>query len=128
MRPSDKELLRVAQSHLLAAYGETLEASVAVACYARNLIEHARLPLEIATNELLELAPALSEARYEALDKNLRRGFKASLRIVEDVWDDKHIDLTAGAVRAHRHNHAPRWAELSWPTALIGPWIFYKGG
>lgn len=128
MRPSRKELLRVAQSHFLATAGESLEASVALAYFSRNLIERAGLSAEVVYNELLELAPAPSEPRVKALGGIARSGLGASARLVTAVWDEVHKDPTGGAVRAHRHNEQPRWAELAWPTALIGPWIFYKAG
>jgi hypothetical protein len=128
MRPSRKELMRVAQSHFLASFGETLEASVALAWYGRNLVERAHFSPELVYNEILELAPAPTVARFKLLDRIAQPGLGRSARLVRAVWDDRHADPTAGAVRAHRHKESPRWAELAWPTALIGPWIFYKAG
>jgi hypothetical protein len=127
-RPSKKELAKVAEGHFLAGFGESLEAQEALAWLGRNLFERAGLPADIVCNELKELAPELSLERLESIDRSMRKGFEASKRLLFEVWESTAGDPTKGAVRAHRHNEAPRWAELLWPTALIGPWIFYRSG
>lgn len=36
------------------------------------------------------------------------------------------MDPTFGAWRAHRHTESPSWSQGLYPTALVGPFLFYS--
>ncbi len=55
------------------------------------------------------------------IDKNYYR----SLAIASQVWSGEEADPTVGAIRFHRHDDWPEWAENCQPVALIGNWFFY---
>jgi hypothetical protein len=42
------------------------------------------------------------------------------------VWAGDLPDQTGGATFCHRHDRAPAWAKKRAPTALIGPYLFYR--
>ena len=42
------------------------------------------------------------------------------------VWAGDLPDQTRGATCCHRHDRAPLWAKRRAPTALIGPYLFYR--
>jgi hypothetical protein len=42
------------------------------------------------------------------------------------VWAGDLPDETGGATSCHRHDRAPAWAKHRSPTALIGPYLFYR--
>lgn len=42
------------------------------------------------------------------------------------VWEGTVPDPTGGATRLHRHDRQPVWATAANPTALIGPFIFFR--
>lgn len=41
------------------------------------------------------------------------------------VWNSDHEDPTHGALRFHRHDEFPQWAQSAKPLALIGSRFFY---
>lgn len=42
------------------------------------------------------------------------------------VWAGDLEDQTNGATSCHRHDATRRWAKERTPTALLGPFIFYR--
>lgn len=46
--------------------------------------------------------------------------------VTYQVWAGDLPDATGGATCCHRHDRAPSWAKHRAPTALIGPYMFYR--
>lgn len=46
--------------------------------------------------------------------------------VTYQVWAGDLPDATGGATYCHRHDRAPGWAKHRAPTALIGPYLFYR--
>lgn len=46
--------------------------------------------------------------------------------VTYQVWAGDFPDATGGATSCHRHDRAPSWARHRAPTALIGPYLFYR--
>lgn len=46
--------------------------------------------------------------------------------VTRRVWTGDVEDQTCGATSCHRHDRAPGWAKSRAPTALIGPYLFYR--
>ncbi len=42
------------------------------------------------------------------------------------VWAGDLADQTGGAIACHRHDKSPRWARGRTPTALLGPFLFFR--
>jgi hypothetical protein len=42
------------------------------------------------------------------------------------VWTGDLADQTGGAISCHRHDATKKWAKERVPTALLGPFIFYR--
>lgn len=126
MRPSREQLVRLAASHWAVGAGEAPDARLALGWYARNLAERVGLPPADCCARMLCLAAGsgLAEGLFEGAA--CRRGIADSLELLRAVWAGEHLDPTGGAVRAHRHEESPLWADGAWPTTLIGPWIFYR--
>ncbi|NJM33354.1 MAG: hypothetical protein HC850_00205 [Rhodomicrobium sp.] len=42
------------------------------------------------------------------------------------VWAGDLDDETGGAIACHRHDKSPSWARSRTPTALLGPFLFFR--
>jgi len=62
------------------------------------------------------------------LRSGIDKKYCRSLAIASQVWSGEEADPTVGAIRFHRHDDWPEWAENSEPVALIGNWFFYTQG
>ncbi|MEJ2123324.1 MAG: hypothetical protein P8Y47_00620 [Alphaproteobacteria bacterium] len=46
--------------------------------------------------------------------------------VTQLVWAGDVMDQTRGATCCHRHDRTPDWARDRAPTALIGPYLFFR--
>jgi hypothetical protein len=46
--------------------------------------------------------------------------------VTQLVWAGDVLDQTGGATCCHRHDRTPQWARDRAPTALIGPYFFFR--
>ena len=125
MRPTHKQLARLAVSHWASAWNEGREAQLALAFFAKNLFERIHLDPTDCCLRMLQLATDPKE-KFDREDAAELEAIGSSLKLLRAVFAGEHADPTGGAIRAHRHDENPFWADRAWPTSLIGPWIFYR--
>ncbi len=116
------EMVQLAKSLWAIAADETEEAQLAVASFARNLATRGGAPPHKICAELARLR--IGTARVRSHFKEPR--FWRLVVLLHDVWAGERPDPTGGAVRVHRHDEEPDWARGASPSALIGPWLFYR--
>jgi hypothetical protein len=46
--------------------------------------------------------------------------------VTQLVWAGDVLDQTGGATCCHRHDRTPEWSKDRAPTALIGPYLFFR--
>jgi hypothetical protein len=125
MRPTNKQLVRLALSHWASTWNESQEAQLALAFFARNLLNRTCLDDKVCCQRMLSLASGPMPT-LDMEDKVQLQGMGNSLKLLRLAFAGELADPTGGAIRAHRHDECPAWADRAWPTSLIGPWIFYR--
>jgi hypothetical protein len=76
-------------------------------------------------SEVLREATGLQQCSHEAA--NLSNSEWCRIYAVSClVWAGDLEDPTNGATSCHRHDAIRRWAKDRTPTALLGPFIFYR--
>ena len=105
------------------ARNEPRETQVALAWLIRNRAERADGSLARASEQTL--ADCGQTPLGAAPDPFADPKFGQLIGVLSDVRLSAYGDPTKGAVRLHRHDSWPDWAEALIPTGLFGPWLFY---
>lgn len=101
---------------------EPVEGRIALAWLAHNMVSEAGLSVRESCRRIARLAmPTSSLSAIAKCQDACAFGV-----LLCQVCFGELADPTHGATAAHRHTEQPDWANHRIPTALIGPWFFYR--
>lgn len=111
--------------------GQPEHVRASLAWLIRNRLNHAAVDAETPPCVAKTCKQILCEA-VGRLRSRATPGFVSSpdwcrlYAVTCQVWAGDLPDTTGGATYCHRHDRAPAWAKRRAPTALIGPYLFYR--